>query len=65
MSGHLFDSPWADPAMHNSNTVVFRGRPVRFDSAGSLAADRAFEAVRRFVAERGALPTATSWMAPA
>jgi len=50
-----------DPAIHNSNTFEFGGRRLRLGLNGSRASDRALEAVRRFVAERGTLPTATSW----
>jgi len=50
-----------DPAIHNSNTFEFGGRRLRLGSSGSGATDQALEAVRRFVAEHGTLPTADSW----
>ncbi len=57
----MFESPRVDPAIHNSNTFEFGGRRLRLGLNGSRASDRALEAVRRFVAERGTLPTAASW----
>ena len=50
-----------DPAIHNSNTFEFGGRRLRLGLNASGASDQALEAVRRFVAERGMLPTAGSW----
>jgi len=50
-----------DPAIHNSNNVEFAGRRLRLGLNGSRASDRALEAVRRFVADRGTSPTAVSW----
>src|SRR5712692_3357424 len=39
----------------------FGGRRLRLGLNGSRASDQALEAVRRFMAERGTLPTAASW----
>src|SRR5258708_3202688 len=50
-----------DPAIHNSNTFEFGGRRLRLGLNGSRDSEQALEAVRRFVAERGTSPTATSW----
>jgi hypothetical protein len=50
-----------DPAIHNSNTLEFGGRRLRLSLNGSRASDQALDAIRRFVAERGTLPTAASW----
>jgi len=53
-----------DPAIHNSNTLQFRGRPLGLSSGGTCyELDEALVAVRRFVEERGALPTSASWTA--
>ena len=50
-----------DPAIHDSNTFEFGGRRLRLGLNGSGASDQALDAIRRFVAERGTLPTAASW----
>jgi hypothetical protein len=53
-----------DPAIHNSNTLQIRGRPLALSSgATGYKLDGALAAVRRFVEERGVLPTSASWTA--
>jgi hypothetical protein len=52
-----------DPAIHNSNTFEFGGRPMRLASARSAPSEEALEAVRHFVAQHATLPTQASWMA--
>ena len=52
-----------DPAIHNSNTSVFGGRAIGLHSDDAVAGDRALEAVRQFLTERGSIPTAASWTA--
>ncbi|MGH7487446.1 MAG: homing endonuclease associated repeat-containing protein [bacterium] len=53
-----------DPAIHNSNTLQFRGRPLGLSSGGTgYELDEALAAVTRFVEERGVLPTSASWTA--
>jgi hypothetical protein len=52
-----------DPAIHNSNTFVFGGRPLGLMSRLIASSDSALKAVREFGAERGAVPTVASWTA--
>ena len=47
VTGHAFESLWADPAIHNSNTFVFSRWRLRLDSIRSTASDRALEAIRK------------------
>jgi Homing endonuclease associated repeat len=50
-----------NPDIHNSNTLQSRGRPLALSSGRTgYELDEALAAVRRFVEERGVLPTSTS-----
>jgi Homing endonuclease associated repeat len=53
-----------DPAIHNSNTVEFKG-PCLAVPAGDrrLPEDEVLDAVRRFAADYGIAPTAGAWTA--
>ena len=62
VSGQRFESGWADPAIHNSNTRPLRGRRLRVPE-GECGIDEevALQAVRDFIARFGTRPTAESW----
>ena len=53
-----------DPAIHNSNTVEFKG-PCLAVPAGDrrLSEDEVLDALRRFSADYGIAPTAGTWTA--
>ena len=53
-----------DPDIHFSNLLRWpgRGRQLNSNDLG-IGDERALEAIRRFILERGSIPTADSWQA--
>jgi Homing endonuclease associated repeat len=53
-----------DPAIHNSNTVEFKGPCLAVPAADRrFPEDEVLDAVRRFTADYGIAPTAGAWTA--
>ena len=57
-------SGMVDPDIHFSNLLRWpgRGRQLNSNDLG-IGDERALEAIRRFILERGSIPTADSWQA--